>query len=295
MRGILDNAIQEGAGTVIHNGDVFEEKNCIPVTVYNAVWSLFKEYSNKGLRFIFNTGNHDMLTKTSDSSLQPFSDIVQVISDPTEIDEHIMIVPHGIANYIEGGVLIPPPDVENPILFLHEDISGLIYGDTDFEPERIALNSDALLKAGWSYIFNGHIHKPQEIGNLINVGSITRQDWGEADQDKRYIYYNNGIIKSMPIECPKFITYPELNDDAVYDITDNNFYRFDISADQVNRDIFKKWNVSYRIIKHTTGRETRLQDSNSVDDDVNEYIKITDTPLDKDKLKTIGKELVGEI
>lgn len=289
---LLEWALDEGVYTVIHNGDLFEEKNRIPVQVYNAVWNLFNKYKGS-MKFIFNTGNHDILTTTYDSSLRPFSDIAQVISEPTLVDGHMMFIPHG---GVEGIAMLPPEEVDNPLLFLHEDIAGLVYGETDFEPDRYAFDSEKLCDLGWKHIFNGHIHKPQKLNCIWNIGSPIRQDWGEAGDQKRFLYYADGEVNSVPITTgPKFIAIDELADDSEGRINENNFYRFDISTEQVHRDIFKRWNVSYRIVKSTSTREIRLKDSNKIDDDIFTYIDITETTLNKDKLKTIGNEFLGEI
>lgn len=293
ISGILDWSMEEGVYTVVHNGDLFEEKNRIPVSVYNAVWSLFSKYDELGMDFIFNTGNHDILNRTDDSSLHPFSDIARVISEPTVIDGHATFIPHGRLDAQFGR---PPGGIKNPILFLHEDIGGLSYGETDFAPDIFTYDAEALCSVGWEHIFNGHIHKPQKLNCIWSIGSPIRQDWGEAADQKRFLYYAGGAVTSVPItKGPRFIGLSELTDESIEKINDYNFYRYDISTEQVSREIFKRWNVSYRITKSVSTREIRLKDSNSVEEDVSNYIDITDTNLNKDKLKKIGNNLLGEI
>ena len=41
----------------------------------------------------------------------------------------------------------------------------------------------------YDVVFNGHIHHPQIINNIINIGSTMIDDWGTADAGVHGFYY----------------------------------------------------------------------------------------------------------
>ena len=275
---IFSYAKEHGINIVVHNGDLFHEKSRIPQSLYNIVWSYFAEKSNY-FEIILNSGNHDLFSLDGGSSLKPFSDICTVISVPTEY-KGMQFVPYGF----------DIPECTSSILFTHADISGLKYGPNDRESES-KLSPREL--ADWKFVFNGHIHKPQEIGNIVNVGSPMVQDFGEAGEGKRFIHYDGSDWKSIPLVGPQFVTFPYLDSSIKERIGDNNtdYFRFDISSSEVGDDIFEKFNVSYRITK-TEERVVRLVEDEDEEKLLLDYIHLMDVNLDKEKLIQIGKEML---
>lgn len=288
---IFDYARDNHVMTVIHNGDFFEDKNRINTGLYNLIWDLYKKLS-KEFNIILNVGNHDLSTLT-DSSLKPFSDLATIvinkydIKDTFDDEDHLRIVAYSNAT---GNSLSIPNKEKRNILITHEEISGLKLGPTDYEsgsPLKYQIFDD------WDIVFNGHIHKPQTWKNIINIGSPMHRDWGEANEEKRFIHYKDGDIKSIPINCPKFITVGELND-RIKEVAwkdDRNFYRIDVSANDIKDEVFSKYNVSYNIVK-TEKREVRMVETMTMEDELKKYIEIKNPDLDKEKLLRIGKGLI---
>jgi len=98
---------------------------------------------------------------------------------------------------------------------------------------------------------------------------------------------------SVPIVTPQFYLLDRLTDKLKRKIEDDNenFYRIDISPEQVKDTIFQKWNVFHNIIK-SERREIRLKEAISVSDEVETYVELSDTKLDKLKLIEIGREFI---
>ncbi len=179
------------------------------------------------------------------------------------------------------------------VLFTHEDIAGLTYGSTDYE-------SGAPLKpqifGDWDIVFNGHIHKPQELGkNIINIGSPTITDWGEIDDGKRVIIYEQGQWKDIHISGPSFTHFDSMSDKLKAKISknDEDYFRIDVDSEQLSDPIFEKYNVFPRVTK-TKKRELRLQGTTSITDEIDTYVDITDTKLGKAHLKNVGQRLHDE-
>jgi DNA repair exonuclease SbcCD nuclease subunit len=293
---IFNYAREHNIEVIIFNGDLFEEKNRLSQSIYNSVWDTFKEVSRE-FYIIFNTGNHDLYNLKRDSSLKPFSDIVTVVTFPQdftfEYNTFVRVIPFGLVN--GESLKLPNEKYTNRFLFTHEDISGLKWGAWD----KAFLSSSPLKKeifGDWDRVFNGHIHCPQEVKNIVNIGSCMRHDFGEADDVKRIVHYKEGEIKSIPIECPKFITFDGINDKikSLIQKDDYNFYRINIDSSVLDDDIFRKFNVSVGTIV-SREREVRLKEVSSDRDVLREYLSINeDTTLDKDKLFEIGVELQND-
>lgn len=283
IKQVFNWAELRGIDVVIHNGDLFEEKNRIPQDLYNAVWDIFKFYS-KDFNIIFNTGNHDILTFSGKSSLKPFSDIVTVVDKPRDFEfgnDLIRIIPYGQVSQNLG----VPCGYDKCILFTHEDISGLKYGSTNME---VSNQLKYQIFSDWDIVFNGHIHKPQELNNIINIGSPMIQDWGEADEVKRFIVYN-GNIEFIDTKYPRFFSVESI--DGVKEDDDYNYYRVNISPESLSAPIFKKFNVSSNITKRRD-RIIRLKEDLDENEEIQEYVNLQNTGLDKGKLTKLGREII---
>ena len=253
-----DNKVEH----VIINGDLFEKKNNIGQLLYNTVWGFFKRCLQQySIEVIFNTGNHDILRVDGSGALKPFSGLFNIIEKPTRIPHKDNVILHfaPFSKYKFYGV--PPNNIN--ILFLHEEIGEFI----DY-PSKKALTGLTSLSL-FNTVFNGHIHKPGEYKNIINIGSIIPVDWGESEQDKRFIHYDNGSIKSIPIQHPKFIDVDTINAKVRKFIEKDsyNYYRIAVSAEECGDELFSKYNVTLNIIK-TKHRQDRLKDSSSISDEI---------------------------
>ena len=285
---IFEQAKEMGVTTVIHNGDLFHEKTRINIALYNVVWQFFQDRVKEGFEIILNTGNHDLLTY-NDSALRPFSEMCTVISEPEilKFDKtNFKFVPYGKeADALE----LPEGEGMTNILFTHTDIAGLKYGPTDYEsgaPLKHQLLSD------WDIVFNGHIHKPQELNNIVSIGSPMIQDWGEVGEQKRMIQYKDHNYRSIALCGPEFVTLDRLTDKLKAKIATNtvDFFRIDVSSEQLTDPIFQQYNVFPRVTR-SEKREIRLRETESVDEEIRKYVDIIDSKLDKKKLLKIGLEL----
>lgn len=285
---IFDYCTRNEICTVIFNGDMFQNKSNISTSIYNEVWELFHNY-NWDLDIILNTGNHDIYSENI-SSLKPFSTITNVISEPTDIyGESVFarIIPYGMTS---GNLSPPQLDDSIKILFVHENIAGLKVGVNDYvigSPLKQQLFSE------WDYVLAGHIHKPQETKNIINIGSPMIQDWSEAGDKKRFLHYKEGKWISIPIDCPDFVMLHEINDEVRELVENNNrdLFRIDIESSFIGDPIFKKWNVFYNIVK-SNKRKSRLEKSEDIREELRKYVELKGTSLDKQKLLDYGFKFV---
>lgn len=283
---IFDFAEKNDVEIVIHNGDLFEEKNRIDVAVYNLTWEYFFHRKDK-FELIFNVGNHDIYKDIKNSSLQPFSELAKIIDEPWDYwigTDVLRFLPYGS---IEGYLETPQTDGKK-FLFIHENIAGLKIGPTDYVAGS---QYKPHIFTGW-VVFNGHIHKQQELNNIYNIGSPMVQDFGEAGESKRFMYYDGEIVHSINIDCPQFHILNSL--DELKDINDRDYYRIDIDSSQLDDEVFQRWNVYPNIVQTFRESGVRLSKVNSLEDEIIKYVEISDSILDKEKLIEIGKQFIGE-
>ena len=288
VHNIFKYAKENNIKTVIINGDIFEEKNHLPQDLYNEIWNLFNQYS-EDFRIILNTGNHDFLTLSRSSSLQPFSSIVEVVRVPVDMtmgNDFVRIVPFGMLS--PTSLQLPDGIYEHCILCTHEDIQGFKYSSG----QEIESDTKVEVFRGWDTVFNGHIHTPQNIKNIINIGSCMIQDWGESRDSKRFIHYKDGKITDLYLECPDFIEIPNVEEADLERITQDsyNYYRIHIYLEQLGNPIFNKFNVFPKVDKKYK-REVRMQDNLSFEEKVDTYISLQKTDLDTSKLANTAFEL----
>ena len=284
---ILNYAINNKIHIVAHNGDLFEEKNRIETSLYTDVWELYNYYHKKyELRFIFNRGNHDGLALSDKSSLKPFSSFSTVISNVSDIG-YWRFIPYG---------KVTKESLEShrvcDILFLHEDIQGLSYGTQTFR-SRSNLKLDML--SSWKFVFNGHIHKPQRIGNLYVIGSPMIQDWGEAEDKKGFIHYKEDKIKFVETDYPKFYYIDKLTKPNIAMMEENkrDFFKVSIEQSEASHYIFKQYNVVPNLIQNEIVSERmQLFEDKSDIEEVEAYIDLYCADLDKQKLLEIAKGLI---
>jgi DNA repair exonuclease SbcCD nuclease subunit len=190
---------------------------------------------------------------------------------------------------VENNLKLPNnPNKKTLCLATHEDIDGLSYGESGYSsttPLKQILFSD------WDYVFNGHIHKHQIINNIITIGSPLQQTFSEEGNQKYFIHYSKRSYKKIPLNAVKFNTLKSLKE--IDKIDDKNYYRIEVSSDEISNPIFRKYNVSYVITK-TKEREIRLKINATEEDEIETYISLNNNNLDKTKLLKIGKELRNE-
>lgn len=283
---IYNYSISNNIKHIFHGGDLFGKKNYIPQNLYNLAWNKFKELS-EDFTIYLNTGNHDFHSSVS-SSLRPFSAICNVITEPTDIhfsnSELIRIIPYGMIDK-NLGTSIP---YSKKILFTHEDIADLKMGPNDYVSGS---RYKRQIFSDWDYVFNGHIHKAQVIGNIINMGGCMRHNFGEMD--KKYFYhYKDGKVDQIEIKCPEFITTPGFSPKIrqIIEKDNYNFYRINISSEELSDPLFNKYNVFPNIIK-SKKKKKRLKSDMTEKEEVLKYIEIVDSNLDKNKILEFIKEL----
>ena len=233
---LLKKEVSEG-DIIVHLGDLFDNRNVIPINLLNYGMDIVEEIS-KIAPFHIIIGNHDLYSKSASeiNSVRPFKYIPNVkIYDKTSILEYnglkILMMP-----YIEKKLdqIKAINDNKNcDYLFCHSDLNGCKMHLTSVahkNNDKIDIDDFKSFRK----VRSGHIHLVQSNSNFTFVGSIfqmDRNDTGDqkgifvidTDNDEEVFYPN----KISPI-FRKFKVVTEEDIDKLDDLKDTKDY-IDIS------------------------------------------------------------------
>ena len=233
---LLKKEVSEG-DIIVHLGDLFDNRNVIPINLLNYGMDIVEEIS-KIAPFHIIIGNHDLYSKSASeiNSIRPFKYIPNVkIYDKTSILEYnglkILMMP-----YIEKKLdqIKAINDNKNcDYLFCHSDLNGCKMHLTSVahkNNDKIDIDDFKSFRK----VRSGHIHLVQSNSNFTFVGSIfqmDRNDTGDqkgifvidTDNDEEVFYPN----KISPI-FRKFKVVTEEDIDKLDELKDTKDY-IDIS------------------------------------------------------------------
>ncbi len=276
LNGIIKYCEKEEINTIVIGGDLLHGKSIIYTIAQSLMLDFFRK--NSHISFIIIDGNHDLSGKGKDAvsalkSLDNEPNVKRITTNSfNDISNNILYVPHSfdMINIIKN----------NSAKFLISHF-GLDEGVLN---SGISLMADIGMKdliGKYEYVLLGHYHKPQEIINdqikIYYVGSPIHLDWGEKNEEKRFldIDTNTGNIKSIPTEG--YIRFLE------YTITQENKEEI-IKIAKKNKE-----NGNYvKLIRDTAFDIDDISEEFRIIDKVEKDITnrgITTTMTQKDKLK----------
>lgn len=197
---------QNNIPTIIIGGDILHGKSIIYAIAQDIMIQFFEDF-NDSLNFIVIDGNHDLSGKGNDvvSALRPLERLHRVqwikYSETYHLQpEDILFVPYSNN--------LPKIIKENKarILISHFGLSEGVLNS------GMSIISDVSMKdlAGkYELVLLGHYHKPQEIVSngvhLYYVGSLIQLDWGEREDEKRFLVVDSDTLQvdSIPITSYK--------------------------------------------------------------------------------------------
>lgn len=183
---LLKKEVSDG-DIIVHLGDLFDNRNVIPINLLNYGMDLVEEISKIAPLHII-IGNHDLWSKSASeiNSVRPFRYIPNVdIYDKTSIFEYnglkILMMPY-IEKRLEQIELIQK--FKNcDYLFCHSDLNGCKMHLTSVahkNTDKIDIQEFKTFRK----VRSGHIHLTQENGNFKFVGSIFQMDRNDLGDQK---------------------------------------------------------------------------------------------------------------
>jgi DNA repair exonuclease SbcCD nuclease subunit len=214
MSWIEVEAVTKGCDAIVCLGDFFDksELNSEEVTALQEVpWSEIPHW--------FIVGNHEMgrgnLEHSSSHlfSLLPTASVIDEVKFFNTNDTTIVSIPYVLESNRKPlkEYLGNYPLKENVIILSHNDIAGIQMGQfistTGFSVDEIKDNCKLFI--------NGHLHNGTDIGNIINLGNITGQNFSED----AHRYSHNALILDTEEKSVQKIVNPYAM----------NFYKLDLT------------------------------------------------------------------
>lgn len=172
---------------IVHLGDLFDNRNVIPINLLNYGMDVVEEISKIAPLHII-VGNHDLWSKSASeiNTVRPFKYIPNVtIYDKTSVLEFdglkILMMPY-IEKRLEQ-IEIINKNRNCDYLFCHSDLNGCKMHLTSVahkNSDKIDINDFISFRK----VRSGHIHLTQENGNFKFVGSIFQMDRNDIGDQK---------------------------------------------------------------------------------------------------------------
>jgi DNA repair exonuclease SbcCD nuclease subunit len=197
MKNIFQYCYDNNIEYIIILGDCLHNKSVIYSLAQSIMLNWFR--NNKNLKFIVIDGNHDLSGKGSNvvsalESIDSEENVNRIKDDYFRMND-ILFVPysHNMIEIIKNH--------NSKYLCSH---FGLNEAMLDSGISIVADLSISDLQDKYETVLLGHYHLPQDIHRdnfrLYYTGSIIQLDWGEKNQEKRFLDVNfqTGEIKSIP-------------------------------------------------------------------------------------------------
>ena len=183
---LLKKEVKEG-DIIVHLGDLFDNRNIIPINILNYGMDVIEEISKIAPLHII-IGNHDLYSKSASevNSIRPFKYIpnVEIYSSPKILEFNnlnILMMP-----YIEkrlDQIKIIEENKNCDYLFCHSDLNGCkmhLNSVAHRNNDKIDINNFKSFKK----VRSGHIHLVQSNDCFTFVGSIFQMDRNDIGDQK---------------------------------------------------------------------------------------------------------------
>ena len=299
-------------------GDVYDDRKSIDINVNDMSIDIFEVLGSLLPVYIIN-GNHDLSKKTNkgNTSLRTLSNIsgITIIKEPTllkiksgnKILSNIIAIPY-LGNHEEENKVLLKYSDKTDYALMHTDISQMKF---DNGMTIVGAVDSTIFKGE---ILSGHIHKRQELNNVIYVGSpyhLKRSDIGNTKGIYNINFKSNNITFAENDYSPIFHKiwvddFVKRNNQERNTFLNNNYN--DILIDECNLRKYKMTNI-YDIANLSNAKRVQIVVIKSkhelgIDDDkdykelsieelINDSIYQLDIDDDsKERLKTISSTYI---
>jgi DNA repair exonuclease SbcCD nuclease subunit len=197
----------QGFKTLIIIGDLFHSPDSVKWDSLLAVFDFFERFDRE---VILLAGNHDQVFyRNSKATIRIFKRYASVIETPCKVGLTYWIPSLPEEDFIKCAIDYANDKLDSTVLFMHQMIHQLRLND------KVPVSSSIKLEhlSPFEWVFNGHLHKPQVIPPIVNVGTPWQHSFAEAGQQKFMWLYDGKNARA--IESPireRFIegTFEEL-------------------------------------------------------------------------------------
>lgn len=216
IRSTLDQVVeycrQNDIKTIVVAGDILHNKSIIYTVAQDIMLQFFEDTND--IFFYVIDGNHDLSGKGENvvSALRPLKllqNVKWISFKETYSTDNILFVPYS------SNIVSTITENTSKILVSHFGLDeGLLNSD-------ISIVSDIKLTqliGRYDLVLLGHYHKPQEIIrddiSLYYTGSIIQLDWGEKNDQKRFLVVDTETLEVESIPTTGYKKHIELEIDS---------------------------------------------------------------------------------
>ena len=295
---ILEYAKNESINTIVIAGDLIHTKSII----HSVAQSIFLDFvrGNKDFNFIVLDGNHDQSSRSGKGVsalkfLDSESNVITIHETTLMEDLNLYMVPWNPENMIDD-IKKGPKD---SYLVSHLGVTEAKLNS------GISIVSDIGLKdfKKYKHALLGHYHKPQNIKNVTYIGSPIQMDWGEKNDEKRFIVLDTetGEMESILTEGYKKyieIELTEANKDEIIEqsrefIKEGHFIKLNKIEEFDTSSIEEEFRVVSKVEKDITNRG--IDSSMTMEEKFSKYLEIKQVPANyKDVFIHVGIDIVNE-
>jgi len=249
LKNMVEFASKNNIPNIIIGGDVFHNKSILHVLAQSFFLDFIR--NNTNITFYIISGNHDMSSRSGNgvTALKCLDNEpnVKMFHEATLVNNLYFVPWH--PEKMNEEIKNPPKGADFLIGHLGLNEGALNSG--------ISIVSDIGLKdvSKYKHCFLSHYHKPQTVGNVTYVGSPIQEDWGEREDEKRFIILDTETdnVESIPTTGYK------------------KFYQFDLTKEN-KKEVLK---LAEKLKKE--GNEIKLcKQDNVIVSDINESFIIID-------------------
>lgn len=312
-------AVKHEVDYIINGGDTFNTRGLLPTSCLDVLYKHYKKWSNNGSKQIILVGNHDQEDRKGEvHPMKVFEsfDGWHVVDRPQIIEgiENTIFCPYMHKNDVQNYLAAAKKKHGNWRswdAFVHWGICGAKRNDSNTDTDGVLLD----WLENFRNVFSGHYHFRNTIQNVHYIGSPYQQNFGEMNQEKGIVIYDNDKnkkdfyeIKNTPKHYEVSIEWNEKGKRIVKgkidEIGEKDHTRFKIFGDSEqcskisanNQDIVNCHSVKIeRFVRerHISRLEITSDEVLSPNSLVEKYIKFVDTTLDKKQLMKVGMEILS--
>lgn len=279
INNIISYAKKHKIFNIVISGDVFHTKSIIHSLAQSALLDLVR--GNRDITFYCINGNHDLSSRSGQgvSALKCLDNEENVnMFHETTLVENVYFVPWNPETMVKDIKSGPP----NTFLVAHLGVNEAQLNS------GISIISDIKLSdfKNYTHCLLGHYHKPQTLKNISYVGSPIQMDWGEKNEEKRFLVIDSdtGKIESVPTSGYKKYYEFSLNKENRHEVLkecetlqkEGHHIKLNKVEEFDTNDIDDKFRVVVKVERDITNRG--ITASMSTDEKLTKYIEIKNVP-----------------
>jgi len=293
---------------LINAGDTFNTRGLIRTRCLKALYDVYMDYAEAGLKQTILVGNHDQEDRAG--IVHPMKVFEQfdgwaVIDKPTIDSDGIAYIPYTEPKKVEEFAAKNEADTA----VVHLGIRGAMMNDFRKDTDGIPVEWLSSFKS----VLSGHYHFRSSFENVQYIGSLLQQNFAEMGQSKGVLIYDTKTRKAKFVEVegtPKHYEITTHWDDGKQKwskpsgITEKDFVRVIATgeSEQISKldqaKLHKKFkcaslkihrNIEAKAVSRMNLGASEIYDKKGL---IQKYVEFVSTGLDKKRLIKVGEGLI---